>query len=58
MATIHLFDITTMSEITKDIIEGTENGTASLRVGKDGEIRVFRFGLDITSNIIFGIDED
>lgn len=47
-----------MSEITKDIIEGTENGTASLRVGKDGEIRVFRFGLDITSNIIFGIDED
>lgn len=58
MATIHLFDITTDKEITGEIIKGVEEGTASLRVGKDGEIRVFRFGLDITSNVIFGIEED
>ena len=48
MKKIYVFEVFTGKDITPFV---------SLRIGKDGEIRVFNSaGIDITENIYFGIE--
>lgn len=56
--TIHIFDIATGKDITKEFIADYEAGNASLKVGHDGNVHFIRNGKDITSNVIFGMDNE